>query len=40
MPDGIIEKDALEKQLALVSLEFDSSILIEIILDDAICIIF
>ena len=39
MPDGIIEKDALEKQLALVSLEFDSSILIEIILDDAICII-
>ena len=39
MPDGIIEKDALEKQLALVGLEFDSSILIGIILDDAICII-
>lgn len=38
-PDGIIEKDAFEKQLALVGLEFDSSILIEIILDDAICII-
>ena len=37
--DGIIEKDAFEKQLALVGLEFDSSILIEIILDDAICII-
>ena len=38
-PDEIIEKDAFEKQLALVGLEFDSSILIEIILDDAICII-
>jgi len=38
-PDGIIEKDVFEKQLALVGLEFDSSILIEIILDDAICII-
>lgn len=38
-PDAIIEKDAFEKQLALVGLEFDSSILIEIVLDDAICII-
>ena len=38
-PDGIIEKDVFEKQLALVGLEFVSSILIEIILDVAICII-
>lgn len=37
-PDGIIEKDEFEKQLALAGLEFDSSVLMEIILDDIICI--
>lgn len=37
-PDGIIEKDVFEEQLALVGLEFDSSVLMEIILDDTICI--
>lgn len=37
-PDGIIEKDAFEEQLTLAGLEFDSSVLMEIILDDTICI--
>lgn len=36
--DGIIEKNEFEKQLALAGLEFNISILMELILDSAICI--